>query len=163
MAKTGQLQIRISAEDKARIQRRAKRAGMNVSEWVLQRLLPPAESEFQELCGELAVRPESRRYSLAHMHDFFARLGPRDFSLAVREPPAVRLPALEANYVAAMIEYAAHDKEVRPPDWIAAVAPLAEPWFGVPEQSLRLYLLTNSPPPFRRRNLFIDSSVGDRV
>ena len=163
MAKTGQLQIRISAEDKARIQRRAKRAGMNVSEWVLQRLLPPAESEFQELCGELAVRPEARRYSLAHMHDLFARLVPRDFSLAVREPPAVRLPALEANYVAAMIEYAAHDKEVRSPDWVAAVAPLAEPWFGVPEQSLRLYLLTNSPPPFRRRNLFIDSSVGDRV
>ena len=163
MAKTGQLQIRISVEDKARIQRRAERASMNVSEWVLQRLLPPAESEFQELCGELAARPEARRYSLAHMHDLFARLGSRDFSLAVREPPAVRLLALEANYVAAMIEYAAHDKEVRPPDWATAVPPLAEPWFGAPEQSLRLYLLTNSPPPFRRRNLFIDSSVGDRA
>ena len=163
MAKTGQLQIRISAKDKARIQRRAKRAGMNVSEWVLQRLLPPVESEFQELCGELAARPESRRYSLAHMHDLFARLKPRDFSLAVRELPAARLPALEANYVAAMIEYAAHDKEVRPPDWVAAVPPLMEPWFETPEQSLRLYLLTNSPPPFRRRNLFIDSSVGDRA
>ena len=163
MAKTGQLQIRISAEDKARIQRRAKRAGMNVSEWVLQRLLPPVESEFQQLCGELATHPELRSYGLANLHDLFARLDARSFSLAVRESPAAPLAEFEANYVAAMIEYAAHDKEVRPPDWVAAVPPLTEPWFETPEQSLRLYLLTNSPPPFRRRNLFIDSSVGDRA
>jgi hypothetical protein len=29
--------------------------------------------------------------------------------------------------------------------------------------SLRLYLLTHSPAPFRRRNIFIDASVGSRV
>lgn len=163
MAKTGQLQIRISAEDKAHIQRRAKRAGMNVSEWVLQRLLPPVEAEFQQLCAELAAHPEFRSYGFANLHDLFIRLDARDFSLAVRESPAAPLAEFEANYVAAMIEYAAHAKEVRLPDWVATVPPLAEPWFEVPEQSLRLYLLTNSPPPFRRRNLFIDSSVGDRV
>ena len=163
MAKTGQLQIRVSAEDKVRIRQHAERAGMNVSEWVLRRLLPPVESEFQKLCGELAAHPESRSYGLAHLHDLFARLDARDFQLAVREPPAATLPMFEANYVAAMIEYAAHAKEVRPPDWTREVPPLEEPWFGAPEQSLRLYLLTGSPPPFRRRNLFVDSSVGDRV
>jgi hypothetical protein len=30
-------------------------------------------------------------------------------------------------------------------------------------QSLRMHLLTHSPPPFRRRNIFIDSSLGQRV
>lgn len=163
MAKTRQLQIRVSVEDKARIQRRAGRAGMNVSEWVLKRLLPSVEEDFQQLCGELAARPEVRSYGLAHLHDLFARLDSRDFSLAVREPPAAPLPEFEANYVAAMIEHAAHLKAVQPPDWTGRVPPLKEPWFGVPEQSLRLYLLTNSPPPFRRRNLFIDSSVGSRA
>ena len=29
--------------------------------------------------------------------------------------------------------------------------------------SLRLHLLTHSPPPFRLRNIFIDSSVGTRM
>lgn len=29
--------------------------------------------------------------------------------------------------------------------------------------SLRLHLLTRSPPPFRRRNLFVDSSIGQRA
>lgn len=163
MAKTGQLQIRVSAEDKTRIQQRAGRAGMNVSEWVLRELLPPVEGEFQQLCGELAAQPEDRSYGLAHLHDFLARLDARDFSLAVREPPAVPLAEFEANYVAAMIEYAAHAKEVRPPGWTKDVPLLEAPWFGAPEQSLRLYLLTSSPPPFRRRNLFVDSSVGDRV
>lgn len=163
MAKTGQLQIRVSAAEKARIQCCAQRAGMNVSEWVLRRLLPPVESEFQELCAELAARPEARSYGLAHLHDFLARLDPRDFSLAVREPSTTPLPEFEANYVAAMIEYAAHGKGVRAPGWTGNVPPLKVPWFGAPEQSLRLHLLTNSPPPFRRRNLFVDSSVGDRV
>ena len=163
MAKTGQLQIRVSVGDKARIRRRARRAGLNVSEWVLRRLLPQVEEEFQKLCGELAARPEARSYGLAHLHDFLARLDARDFSLAVRESPAAPLQEFEANYVAAMIEHAAHLKEVRPPDWAGDVPPLGEPWFGAPEQGLRLYLLTNSPPPFRRRNLFVDGSVGDRV
>jgi hypothetical protein len=35
--------------------------------------------------------------------------------------------------------------------------------FGSDLQNLRLYLLTHSPPPFRRRNIFIDSTLGDRV
>jgi hypothetical protein len=35
--------------------------------------------------------------------------------------------------------------------------------FGSTLVSLRLYLLTHSPPPFRRRNIFIDATVGSSV
>jgi hypothetical protein len=35
--------------------------------------------------------------------------------------------------------------------------------FGTPIESLRLHLLTASPPAFRRRRIFIDATVGDRV
>jgi len=49
------------------------------------------------------------------------------------------------------------------PPWPRATAPLAEPVFGSALMSLRLYLLTHSPAPFRRRNIFIDASVGSRV
>jgi hypothetical protein len=49
------------------------------------------------------------------------------------------------------------------PAWTRSIPPLAEPVFGSDLCSLRLYLLTNSPPPFRGRNIFIDSTLGDQV
>ena len=163
VAKTGQLQVRVSADERERIRQRAEDAGMTVSEWVLRRLLPPVEDEFQGLCRELAERPEFRAHALAHLHDFFRRLGGREFSLAVRFPPQAELAPFEANYVAAMVEYAAVLKAAPMPDWTRGVPPLETPWFAAPERSLRLHLLTQSPPPFRRRNLFVDASVGSRA
>ena len=136
---------------------------MTVSEWVLRRLLPLVEDEFQELCRELAQRPEFRTYALAHIHDLFQRLGEREFSLAVRFPPQVELAPFEVNYMAAMVEYAAVLKAAPMLDWTRGVPPLETPSFAAPERSLRLHLLTQSPPPFRRRNLFVDASVGSRT
>jgi hypothetical protein len=77
--------------------------------------------------------------------------------------PEARLPAFEAAYVAAMVEHAASRKRVPSPAWTADSAALQRPWFATQLRSLRLHLLTHSPLPFRRRNLFIDSSLGDRV
>ena len=62
-----------------------------------------------------------------------------------------------------MVEQAASHKGLAPPPWIVRVPPLDEPYFGTDLKSLRLYLLTHSPPPFRRRNIFIDATLGDRV
>ncbi len=68
-----------------------------------------------------------------------------------------------SNYVAAMVELAAHLREVRPPAWTSGIEPCSHPVFAVPWQSLRAHLLLESPVPFRRRNIFIDSSIGARV
>ena len=62
-----------------------------------------------------------------------------------------------------MVEYACARAGTPPPAWAGAIAPLAEPVFGSGLTSLRLHLLTRSPAPFRRRNIFIDATVGDRV
>lgn len=163
MSKNQQLQIRISAEDKARIQQRAARAGMDVSNWVLNMVLPPVEREFQALCQELATRSHARSYVFAELNDFLYRLNGKEFERAVRHAPEARLPPFEANYLAAMIEYAATLKGTLPPGWTSEVPALERPWFASSLESLRLYLLTNSLVPFRRRNLFVDSSVGQRV
>ena len=136
MSKNQQLQIRISPEDKTRIQERAASAGMDVSKWVLNMVLPP---------------------------DLLDRLTGKEFEQAVHHEPEVSLPSFEANYLAAMIESAAMLKGAVPPGWTAAVPALERPWFASALRSLRLYLLTNSPPPFRRRNLFVDNSVGRRI
>jgi len=161
--KTLQLQIRVSAEEKARIRARAASAGMDVSKWVLHQVLPPAEREFQALCRELAARPDARSFTFAELQDWLNRLNGSEFMRSVRYAPEARLPVFEANYLAATIEHAAAIKGVDPPRWTATVEPLDAPWFASSLKSLRLYLLTCSPPPFRRRNLFVDSSVGQRV
>jgi hypothetical protein len=62
-----------------------------------------------------------------------------------------------------MVEYACQKRGVSVPAWVHAIEPLTEPVFASALQTLRLHLLTHSPPPYRRRNLFIDSSLGDRV
>lgn len=163
MSKNQQLQIRISPEDKTRIQERAASAGMDVSKWVLNMVLPAVEREFQVLCRELLTRPHARSYVFAELHDLLNRLSGKEFEQAVHHEPEVSLPSFEANYLAAMIESAAMLKEAVPPGWTAAVPALERPWFASALRSLRLYLLTNSPPPFRRRNLFVDGSVARRV
>ena len=123
----------------------------------------PVEREFQALCRELVKRSHARSYIFAELHDFLDRLNGEDFERAVRHAPEVSLPPFETNYLAAMIEYAAGLEGAIPPDWTREVPPLERPWFASSLKGLRLYLLTNSPPPFRRRNLFVDSSVGQRV
>ena len=163
VSKTHQLQIRISAQDKARIRARAANAGMDVSKWVLQQLLPPVERDFQALCAELASRPDARAFAFAELQDWIRRLTGGEFIRAVRHAPEAPLPPFEANYLAATVEHAAAIKGVDPPRWTVTVQALDAPWFASSLKSLRLYLLTHSPPPFRRRNLFIDSSVGQRV
>ena len=163
VSKTHQLQIRISAEDKALLRARAATAGMDVSKWVLQQALAPVERKFQALCGELASRPDALSFTFAEFQDWFNQLTGDEFVRAVRYAPQARLPPFEANYLAAIVEHAAAIKGVNPPRWTVTVEPLDAPWFASSLKSLRLYLLTQSPPPFRRRNLFIDSSVEQRV
>ena len=162
VTKSEQLQIRVSAEQKARLKAAAAAAHMSVSEYVLATLFAPDETRFQDLLARLAAG-EDRRLLLAELHDFLEALAPAAFRAAVATQPAMALDAFLSNYVAAMIEVAAHRKGEQAPLWTVSIAPLSEPYFGTPLASLRLYLLTHSPPPFRRRNIFIDASLGARV
>jgi hypothetical protein len=82
---------------------------------------------------------------------------------AVSDAPDLELSPYWQNYVAAMVELAAHQKGVSPPRWLSGIEPLTERHFVAPLASLRLHLLRAAPVLFRRRNIFVDSSVGDRV
>jgi hypothetical protein len=165
-AKNRQLQIRVSAAQKTVIQRAADRAGMDMSAWVLSKLLPPAGPRFRQLTtavAEQATNAGERRFAFAELNDFLTALAPSEFMNAVREAPADGADPYTANYIAAMVETAAHRHRLPPPAWTEHVAPLEEPVFGTSLMSLRLHLLTAAPPAFRRRNIFIDASIGARV
>lgn len=162
MGKTAQLQIRVTPGQKARLKALAAAAGQDVSAYVLDRALPPMAERFGGIVRRLA-RGEDHRYLLAELHDFLAALAPAEFGPALAAGIGGRLSAQLRNYVAAMVEHAAARKGVRPPSWVRDVPPLEDPHFAAPLRGLRLHLLGATPVAFKRRNIFADAVVGDRV
>jgi len=161
-AKTSQLQIRVSLRQKAEIGRRARAARRDVSSYVLGRVLPAAGTRFVEFVRPLSHRPFDS-FLFAELHDLLQSLVAADFEMAVEHSPGVVLDDRAANQLAAMIETRAARLGVRPPDWVNRIRPLRHPWFPTELLSLRVHLLCNAPAAFRRRNLFVDSTLGDRV
>ncbi|MEP6732706.1 MAG: hypothetical protein ABJE10_18830 [bacterium] len=160
--KSQQLQIRVTPAQKSAMRRLAREADLDVSAYVLSRVLPADEERFAAILRVLHVSGDER-FALAELNDFLTALAPARFATAVGRAKLDRLSLLLQNYVAAMVEQAAGQKEVAPPVWTRDVAPLAEPYFATSLSSLRLYLLQASPVPFKRRNLFVDAAVGSRV
>lgn len=160
--KTAQLQLRVSRREKTAIQRAARHAGVDMSAYILERVLPASREHFNLLVSRLA-EADDPAFPLAALNDFLDNLTAAELGAATAEAPRVPLPPLLRNYLAAMVELASARRGVAPPPWTRAVPPLDRPWFGSQLASLRVYLLTHSPAPFRRRNIFIDASLGDRV
>jgi hypothetical protein len=119
-------------------------------------------AQFQD-CVRDCADSASPRLALAELNSLLSGLTAGELRDAVATPPSPELSSFLANYIAAMVEYACARRSVAVPKWTRAIAPLAEPVFGSELQSLRLHLLAHSPPPFRARNIFIDSSLGDRI
>jgi hypothetical protein len=160
--KTAQMQIRVSAEEKTAIQRAADRAGMDMSAYVLARVLSVPAVQFRDFARDCA-ESASPRLALAELNSFLSELTAGELRDAIAAPPPAGLSPFLGNYIAAMVEYACAHRAIAIPEWTRSIAPLTEPVYGSELQSLRLYLLTHSPPPFRARNVFIDATLGDRV
>lgn len=161
-SKLSQLQIRVSQDEKSAIRAAAERAGMDMSAYVLSRALSMPEREFQESVAAL-TGPHAPSFALAEINSRLSRLTAAELREATMSAPTVQLSPFLANYVAAMVETACARRGLRVPAWVRSIAPLASPAFGSTLQRLRLYLLTHSPAAFRRRNIFVDASLGDRV
>lgn len=162
MRKSLQLQIRVSPEEKRGIEQLASAAGLDVSRWILRQVIPDARVQFERLVMELNTKRQLA-YVLAELNDFLAKLSKNELLQAVATRPEIPKDPFYANYFAAMIELAAQQKQVAAPRWTQDIAPLEKPYFGSSLVNLRLILLRHSPPPFKRRNIFIDSSIGDRI
>ena len=161
-AKLSQLQIRVSEGQKSAIRAAAERAGMDMSSYVLSRALSMPEREFQEPVRALKGS-QAPSFALAEINSLLSKLTAAELRDAIASAPAVELSPFLANYVAAMVETACERRGLRLPAWVRSIPPLDSPVFASKLQRLRLYLLTHSPAAFRRRNIFIDASLGERV
>lgn len=162
MRKSAQIQLRVAPAQKADLMRRARAAGLGLSEWMLGRLIPDRRVRFLALTRSLATtsRPS---YVLAAIHDLLAGLHRADLADVTEGFVDSTRSGVVSNQLAAMVETAAARLGTPPPRWVDDIRPLRTPWFASDLISLRLHLLCNSPPAFRRRNLFVDASVGARV
>lgn len=161
-AKSEYLQIRVTSRQKALLKRAAAAVGQDVSAYVLSRALPNARLRFGELLGVLGEASD-HRFVLAELNDFLAALPPGEMRDATGHADLAAVSPFLRNYVAAMVEQAAYRNGIPAPPWTRQVPPLDTPWFATPMKALRLHLLRAAPVPFKRRNLFVDSSVGSRV
>lgn len=161
-ARSQQLQIRLTLAEKTALKRRARAAGQDLSAYVLARALPSEPDRLSAIVGALRDHT-NRRFALAALNDSLSSLVPIEFYDAVAQIDVRTLSPLLQNYVAAMVEHAAHHKDVAAPEWTAAVVPLDEPFFATELKGLQLHLLRVTPVAFRRRNIFVDSTVGARV
>jgi len=117
--------------------------------------------------AELAAAGESFDLCLANFLDgFYASPG----EAALLPPPPMLAPTqgeaggVRDAYLAATAEELARKFELPVPDWTAnADRALHKPWFASSLASLRAVLLTESPPAFRARNLFVSENALSRV
>lgn len=161
-AKTAQLQIRVTPRQKAMLKRRAREAGLELSAFVLARALPEQDDRLAAIVRALGDEAAAR-FALAELNDFLQACRGAAFADALERVDVGALSPYLQNYVAAMVEQAAHQKGVAPPEWTRDIAPLDAPRFVAPLASLRAHLLRAAPVPFKRRNIFVDAGVGDRV
>ena len=160
--RTAHIQIRVSPEQKAELVRHARAAGLDLSSYVLGKAIPDRGARFGALVRSLSEAP-CDPFVLAEVADLLSNAGALSFRETVAHLPSAKLDDVSSNLLSAMVETRAARLGVHPPDWVTEVLPLAMPWFPTTLSSLRLQLLCHSPPAFRRRNLFVDSTLGDRV
>ena len=158
--KNGQLQVRVPEAQKQAAQRAAARTGLNMSSNVHSQVLSDQARRFFEI---LRAMLSNEHYALAELNSFLSSSTPGELREAIESNPGIRLSEYGSNYVAAMVELTCAQRSVTLPSWVRAIPVLKLPVFASTLQSVRLHLLIHSPAPFRRRNLFVDASVGDQV
>jgi len=156
-----QLQIRVTDAEKAALRAASARAGLGMSEWVLARLLPPPAARLISVTRRL--QGEDSPATWAEVIDVVQRLGRLEFRTTVDVVDPTGLSPYAANYLAALVEMRADQLGCSPPPWTARIDPLDHPHFETDLRCLREHLLLHAPVAFRRRNIFIDAAVGDRV
>jgi hypothetical protein len=135
---------------------------MDLSAYVLLRALPPVQSQVGAILRSLRSNGRDRN-ALAELNDLLVGLTRTELGEAVADLGLEGLSPFCRNYVAAMVEVAAAQKGIAPPAWVRQIEPLEEPYFEGDLPGLRPYLLRVAPVGFRRRNIFVDATLGARV
>ncbi|MBN1115197.1 MAG: hypothetical protein JXA66_07645 [Oligoflexia bacterium] len=161
--KSDTIQIRVSANDKKKLKRLADTNRLTISEYIIKMcLLDNTSDTLRQIYSELACAGNDKSYYFAFLNDYLMKVPVYLWKSITDYKPDFPEQG-DLAYVAALMEQTAHVRNLSTPSWCSDVKALDEPFMASSIKKLRLYLLINSPVPFRKRNIFIDSSAGDRV
>jgi hypothetical protein len=155
------IQIRVSGEEKSRLVQQASRAGMDLSSYLLAAVSRNVGEKFLAIVDSLRTSQRSQ-LELAELNDLLSAMSGDELT-TLPKPVFAGLSDFLCNYIAGSVEFAAGRVRASAPGWTRDVPPLGEPVFASTLLSLRPYLLRVSPPPFKSRNIFVDSTIGSRV
>jgi hypothetical protein len=101
---------------------------------------------------------------IANFADDFRRAS-LEQKLKMVEKPALHFnKRIENSYFAACVEYLCLESHIPMPGWIHKKQYfLKEPFFAGGLESLKAFLLVESPLPFRRRNIFVSENALERA
>lgn len=158
--KSSQLQIRISPEQKDALRLMASDAGMSVSEYVLSRVLPTGQVEFDRRVRALGSSRD-RQGAFTDLLRFLDGVPATEIGRSLAVADLDEVPSVLRNYVAGAVEAAAWRSGASAPAWTAEVEPPERPHFTWELRSLRPHLMRVSPVAFKRRNVFV--ALGDEA
>lgn len=137
---------------------------MDISAYLLSKAGLDLRAKWDGLAGDLERADDEKiSYVWAAIIDFLTPLSRQDFQDLFANEPAWSLSDFKENYLVGLIERVAQNLNIPAPNWALDVNPLADPYFPEEHPKLRVYLMLHGDPIFRRRNIFIDSSIGGRV
>lgn len=154
--RTSQLQIRITEAERVALRRLAEAAGTTISAYVLAQALPRSSPELARLISELPTSGTQQRARLQELADVIATLSAEEIGDAAPAGALADLTPPLANQVAALLERAAYERGVAPPEAASVVRPLDRPAFAWTLPSLRAHQLRVAPVAFKRRNVYFD-------
>jgi hypothetical protein len=101
---------------------------------------------------------------IANFVDEFRRVS-LDQKLKMVEKPELHFKKrIHNSYFAASVEYLCLESHILVPDWVHNKKYfLKEPFFAGGLESLKAFLLVESPLPFRRRNIFVSENALERA
>jgi hypothetical protein len=101
---------------------------------------------------------------MANFVDEF-RIASRDRKIEMVEKPGLHFKKrIHNSYFAASVEYLCLESHIPIPGWVHNKKYfLEEPFFAGGLESLKAFLLVESPLPFRRRNIFVSENALGRV
>lgn len=158
-AKSSQLQIRVTPEQKTALKDAAERAGMSLSAYVLRQSLPTLPNDLTPI-GERIADYRQRPRALGELMRQLVTVPTAQFAEMAESIDPAGHTAVVQNCLAASVEHVSRSRGLEEPAWTRGVRPLERPHFAWELRSLRPYLMRAALPSFKRRGLYIPAPPG---